>query len=261
MKTINFQKCYELLKTLQCKDAAEVWKGFAERTEGFGEMSFEDVLEVMLTAEKNGRDRRHQETLLRMAKIPLRAILSQVSVSEGRDPTFQKTLLALSSLDFIREGRNVTIFGGTGTGKSYIASALLRESCLHGMGGRFYTASDLVALLQQLKGTNSYQTRRLSLSRLWVLVLDDFCLTEYTSQELEVLYDILNDRYGKKTVIVTSQKSPDIWLENLGKTTLAESIVERLSTNNYTLLLKGKSLRRPIDLEAENATPPLNDNV
>lgn len=81
--------------------------------------------------------------------------------------------------------------------------------------------------------------------------LDDFCLTEYTAEELEALYDILNDRYGKKTVIVTSQKSPDIWLENLGKTTLAEAVVERFSTNNHTLLLKGKSLRRMLDPNGE----------
>lgn len=180
-------------------------------------------------------------------------MLSQIVSNEGRDATFQKTLLTLSSLDFIRSGRNVTIFGGTGTGKSYIASALLRESCLHGMGGRFYTASDLTALLRELKGTPAYKTRRQSLLRLCVLVLDDFCLTEYSADELEALYDILNDRYGKKTVIVTSQKSPDIWLENLGKTTLAESVVERLSTNNYTLLLKGKSLRHTLDCNEETS--------
>lgn len=160
-------------------------------------------------------------------------------------------MLTLSSLDFVRNGNNVTIFGGTGTGKSYIASALLRESCLHGMGGRFFTASDLTALLRELKSTPAYKTRRQSLLRQWVLVLDDFCLTEYTAEELEALYDILNDRYGKKTVIVTSQKSPDIWLENLGKTTLAEAVVERLSTNNHTLLLKGKSLRRMLDPSGE----------
>lgn len=254
MNTVNFQKCYELLKTLQCKDAAEVWKSYSERNEGFGNLGIEDVLEVMLTAEKNGRDRRHQECLLRMAKIPLRAAISQVIVSEGRDSVFQKTLLTLSSLDFVREGRNVTIFGGTGTGKSFIASALLRECCLHGLGGRFYTASDLLAQLQLLKDTSSYNTRRLSLARLSVLVIDDFCLTEYTEQELSVLYDVLNDRYGKKTIIVTSQKSPDIWLENMGKTTLAEAIVERLSTNNYTFVLKGKSLRKSIDLPEETAT-------
>lgn len=253
MNSVNFTKCLELLKSLQCRDAAEVWKNFSDRPEGFGDMGIEDVLEVMLTAEKNGRDRRHQETLLRLARIPLRAMLSQIVSNEGRDATFQKTLLTLSSLDFIRSGRNVTIFGGTGTGKSYIASALLRESCLHGMGGRFYTASDLTALLQELKGTPAYKTRRQSLLRLCVLVLDDFCLTEYSADELEALYDILNDRYGKKTVIVTSQKSPDIWLENLGKTTLAESVVERLSTNNYTLLLKGKSLRHTLDLNEETS--------
>ena len=55
MNSVIFSKCLELLKTLQCRDAAEVWKNFAERPEGFADMNFEDVLEVMLTAEKNGQ--------------------------------------------------------------------------------------------------------------------------------------------------------------------------------------------------------------
>ncbi len=247
MNSVNFTKCYELLKSLSCKDAAEVWKRFGEREEGFGDLGIEDVLEVMLTSEKNGRDRRHQETLLRMSRIPIKATLTQIVQNEGRDAAFQKTLLKLSSLDFIREGVNVTIFGGTGTGKTYIACALLRESCIHGMGGRFYTASDLIAMMRQLKKGPSYTTRRQALSRLGLLVLDDFCLTPYTPEDLEILFDVLNDRYGKKSVIVTSQKSPDVWLKQMGESTLAESVVERLSTNNHTLLIKGNSLRKSLD--------------
>ena len=60
MNSVNFTKCLELLKSLQCRDAAEVWKNFSDRPEGFGDMGIEDVLEVMLTAEKNGRVKNHK---------------------------------------------------------------------------------------------------------------------------------------------------------------------------------------------------------
>ena len=180
--------------------------------------------------------------------------LSDISTGNGRDEAFHKMILTLSTLDFIKDGYNLTIFGGAGTGKTYIASALLRQCCMHGMAGRFFTTQDLIAYLHQSQGSPQYKVKRQMLQRLAVLVIDDFGLTEYSQSDLGVLYDVLNDRYGKKTTIVTSQKSPDVWLKDLQHSTLGEAVVERLSTNNYTLLLKGSSRRRTLaQIEQEQA--------
>ncbi len=254
MNIVNYEKSYNLLKSLQLKDAAEFWRDMGVRPEGFGELAIEDVLEVLLTHELNGRDRRRQASLLKTSRIPVFASINDVSTGDGRDEAFQKMMLKLSTLDFVKDGYNLTIFGGTGTGKTFIASALLRQCCMHGMAGRFFTTQDLIAYLQQSKGTPLYKTRRQSLMRLAVLVIDDFGLTEYTQEDLGILYDLLNDRYGKKTTIVTSQKSPDIWLKDVDHSTLGEAVIERLSTNNYTLLLKGNSRRRTLaEIEQQRA--------
>lgn len=254
MNIVNYEKSYNLLKGLQLKDAAEFWREMGTRPEGFGELGIEDVLEVLLTHELNGRDRRRQATLLKTSRVPVYASVNDVCTGEGRDEAFQKMMLKLSTLDFIKDGYNLTIFGGTGTGKTFIASALLRQCCMHGMAGRFFTTQDLIAYLQQSKGTSLYKTKRQSLARLAVLVIDDFGLTEYSQDDLGILYDVLNDRYGKKSTIVTSQKSPDIWLKDVNHSTLGEAVVERLSTNNYTLLLRGNSRRRTLaQIEQEKA--------
>lgn len=254
MNIVNYEKSYNLLKSLQLKDAAEFWREMGVRPEGFGELAIEDVLEVLLTHELNGRDRRRQASLLKTSRIPVFASINDVSTGDGRDEAFQKMMLKLSTLDFVKDGYNLTIFGGTGTGKTFIASALLRQCCMHGMAGRFFTTQDLIAYLQQSRGTSLYKTKRQALMRLAVLVIDDFGLTEYTQEDLGILYDVLNDRYGKKTTIVTSQKSPDIWLKDVDHCTLGEAVIERLSTNNYTLLLKGNSRRRTLaEIEQQKA--------
>ncbi len=254
MNIVNYEKSYNLLKSLQLKDAAEFWREMGVRPEGFGELAIEDVLEVLLTHELNGRDRRRQASLLKTSRIPVFASINDVSTGDGRDEAFQKMMLKLSTLDFVKDGYNLTIFGGTGTGKTFIASALLRQCCMHGMAGRFFTTQDLIAYLQQSRGTSLYKTKRQALMRLAVLVIDDFGLTEYGQEDLGILYDVLNDRYGKKTTIVTSQKSPDIWLKDVDHSTLGEAVIERLSTNNYTLLLKGNSRRRTLaEIEQQKA--------
>ena len=82
-----------------------------------------------------------------------------------------------------------------------------------------------------------------------MLIIDDFCLsTDYSAEDQEILFDILNDRYRYKSVIVTSQKSPDQLVKDLGGTTIAEAIVERLANNNFDLVLEGKSLRTSLTL-------------
>lgn len=254
MNIANFERCYNLLTQLLLKDAAAFWREMGSRPEGFGELSPEDVLEVLLTHEVNGRDRRRQATLLKTSRVPMFAKISDISTGDGRDESFHKMILTLSTLDFIKDGYNLTIFGGTGTGKTYIASALLRQCCMHGMAGRFFTIQDLIAYMHQSQGSPQYKVKRQMLQRLAVLVIDDFGLTEYSQSDLGVLYDVLNDRYGKKTTIVTSQKSPDVWLKDLQHSTLGEAVVERLSTNNYTLLLKGSSRRRTLaQIELEQA--------
>ena len=79
-------------------------------------------------------------------------------------------------------------------------------------------------------------------------MLDDFALTPYNADEQAVLFDILNDRYERKSTIIASQKSPVMWIKEMQGTTLAESSVNRVAHNNYSLTLKGESLRCSFDI-------------
>ena len=99
-----------------------------------------------------------------------------------------------------------------------------------------------------IKGTQAYKSKRKSLLTKSLLVLDDFALTPYNAYEQAVLFDILNDRYERKSTIIASQKSPVMWIKEMQGTTLAESVVSRAAHNNYSLPLKGESLRCSFDI-------------
>ncbi len=252
MKAISIEKVSELLTTLKLNDANESWLSLTSRPEGFGDLATEDVLEIILSNECNAKSQRKQTMLLQMACLPpVNASIQGIIFNENRCGDFRKTVMFLSTLGFVKSRNNITIFGGTGTGKSYIATALIHECCVHGYKCRFWQASDLMAYLASVVGTPAYARRRAMIQRFDVLGIDDFCLTEYTPTEQEVLYDILNDRYGRSSTIVTSQKSPDVWRNHLGGSSIAEAIVERIASNNYNLILSGDSMRTQLSLPSD----------
>ena len=98
------------------------------------------------------------------------------------------------------------------------------------------------------KGSDIYLRQRKSLASRSLLTLDDFGLTPYSPQEQDILFDVLNDRYGRKSLLVTSQKTPDRWIEDMGGGAMAEAIAERIAKNNYTLVVEGDSLRSSLSL-------------
>lgn len=237
-------KVNELLKELELKGALKAWETLSQNPQSTMDMPLEDVLELLLTTEQNDRDNRRQASLLKISKIPEKASLSDVVYKPERGKDFARIFNAMSTLDFVRNGHNLCIFGGSGTGKTYLACLLGTMACRSGITTRFYTTKDLLTTMLLSKGSSIYQTKRRYLQRTGLLVIDDFCLTaDYTPEELEVLFEIFNDRYKFKSVIVTSQKTPDQWIKDLGGSTIAEAIVERLANNNFDLILEGKSMR------------------
>ncbi|MGN0902083.1 MAG: ATP-binding protein, partial [Succinivibrio sp.] len=220
-------KVNELLKTLELKGALMAWEALNQNPQSLLEMPIDDVMELLLTSEQNERDNRRQASLLKVSKLPEKVSLSDVIFDPKRGADFTKIFNAMSTLDFVRNGHNLCIFGGSGTGKTFLACLLGTIACRRGISTKFYTTKDLLNSMLLTKGSSMYQSKRTFLKRLGLLIIDDFCLTtDFTSAELEILFEILNDRYRFKSVIVTSQKTPEQWIKDLGGSTIAEAIVE-----------------------------------
>ncbi len=244
MSYIQIQK---LLSELELKGALEAFESFLEEPSKIDNTPATVILENILINERNVRARRKQENLLKISRIPQKASATDIIYDQNRDNEFKSKIANLLTLDFVTKMQNVTIFGNAGSGKSYIASVLARQNCMHGNSTLYMGTREMIELLGLSKGSISYRSKLRTILGKTLLVIDDFCLTEYSPEEKEILFDVLDGRYQKKSTIIISQKTPNLWLEKLGNDSLAESIVERASTNNYKLTLIGDSRRVSIE--------------
>lgn len=245
---VNDNRLVNALRQLELKDAADAYGQMLAEPSLIESMSAEDLLLNLLAVEENARNKRRQEALLKHCKAAICAFPSDLRYDRERGAKFKEEMAVLLTMNFVKHGQNLTVFGGSGSGKTFIASLLTRQCCAMGKSAAFFNTKDLIAKLISSKGSDSYLRQRKSLASKSLLTLDDFGLTPYSAQEQDILFDILNDRYGRKSLLVTSQKTPDRWIEDMGGGAMAEAIAERIAKNNYTLVVEGDSLRNSLSL-------------
>ena len=115
-------------------------------------------------------------------------------------------------MNFVKLGRTLP-YSAAAVAVNFIASLLTRQCCAMGKSAAFFNTKDLIAKLMSAKGSDIYLRQRKSLASRSLLTLDDFGLTPYSPQEQDILFDVLNDRYGRKSLLVTSQKLPTAGLK------------------------------------------------
>jgi DNA replication protein DnaC len=139
---------------------------------------------------------------------------------------------------------NVLITGKTGTGKSFLACALAQKACREGFTAAYHRVPRLLAELGTAKADGRYAKVLAGMARVDVLVLDDWGLHPLTDASRRDLLEILEDRYGRRSTVVTSQLPVSTWHEAIGDATLADAVLDRLVHNAYELKLKGESRRK-----------------
>jgi|GEM_PF-986930 len=251
----------EMLKRMELKGAAESYAAMMQEPSLAEGLSTDELMLLLLEAEENKRFLSKQHYLLNNSKIPSPALLKDILYTQERGIELRTNVAKLATMDFIREGKNLNLFGPTASGKSFLTCALARKACQSGYSAIYYSTKDLIAELLLLKGTAAYRNKRKSLLGKALLCLDDFCLTTYNTEEQAVLFDVLNDRFERKSTLIASQKSPLMWAKEMGGSTLAEAIISRAAHNNYQITLKGDSLRRSFDINSGDEIVNSQDNT
>ena len=236
-------ECNELLNELKffgMKASLEHRLAEARRSS----LDCKEFFSLMLEDEKLYRINRKSEMLRKRAKFNNRTYLEEFSTENNRGIT-KSMIKHFKSLYFIDTFEHLIFVGATGTGKSFLAQAIGHEACASGYEVLFISMNRLFKEIELADAQGIYLSylNRLK-NRVKILILDDFGLRNYSHREATILYEILEDRYRKNSLIVTSQMDPRGWKSLIEDKVIAEAILDRLVAAADVIHIKGSSFRR-----------------
>jgi DNA replication protein DnaC len=230
------------LRQLRCQGMLESLQEQLQQPD-MQSLSFEDRVSLMIDREWWLRENNRIKTRLKNANLRQTASMEDIDYDPIRGLS-KAVMQTLSSCQWIRENQNLLLMGPTGTGKSFIASALGHKACLEGFTVRYMRCPRLFQELALAKGDGRYLKLIQQISKSQVLILDDWGISPLEEGHRRDLLEILDDRHQCASTIITSQLPLKHWHDFIGDPTLADAILDRLIHNAHKIELKGESMRK-----------------
>jgi len=197
----------------------------------------------LVEAESLDRDQKKTESFLSQSKLRYNAIIEQVHCNDTRNLSKEK-LMTIADCSFINRAENLIITGSTGCGKSFLACAIGRQACTFGYRTLYFGINRFLERISSSKLDGTYIKMLNQIEKTPLIIIDDFGLFPMDKVTRLALLQMLEDRYGKKSVIITSQLPVAKWWEYIGENSVADAIMDRLSVNAHRFELSGDSLRK-----------------
>ena len=237
------------LQALKLTAMATAWTEQQQNVE-LTALGFDERFGLLVDAEWLARENKRLARALQEAKLKLPHACIEAIDYPARRELDKAVIRQLATCRWVQEHQAVLVTGPTGTGKSFIACALAQQACRKGYRAYYRRASRLFDDLRLARADGTYGRLLGKLARVDVLVLDDWGLAPVHDQERRDLLEILEDRYGTRSTIVTSQLPPTQWHDHIGDPTLADAICDRLLHNAHRLVVKGPSRRKEAKLDS-----------
>lgn len=230
------------LHALQLRGMARAFEEQMQMPE-CAELTFAERLGLLVDREAADRESRRLARRLKDAKLRQEAAIEDLDfrIPRGLD---KRLVLSLAGCGWIDQHLNVLITGPTGIGKSYLACALAHKACRDGYTVLYHRLPRLLGELALARGDGRYPQLLARLGKARLLVLDDWGLEPLTDIHRRDLLEILEDRYDRRSTLVTSQLQVKHWHDALGDPTLADAILDRLVHNAHRIELDGESIRK-----------------
>jgi DNA replication protein DnaC len=215
------------------------------------DLSFDERLALLVDVEWIDRQNKRITRSLRDARLRL----SQASIEDINYAAARKldkaVIRQLATCRWVQENQNVVICGATGVGKTFLACALAHQAIRKGYRAFYRRASRLFDELALARADGTYAKLLRKITRADVLVIDDWALVKIGEQERRDMSEIMEDRHGLKSTVMTSQLPIETWHDQIGDPTIADAICDRLVHNAHRIDLHGPSRRK---LQAKKST-------
>ena len=202
-----------------------------------------ELVGLIADAEWIHRENRKLRTRLAKAKMRQDACVEDIDYAIARGLAKPK-MLELSTSGWVAEHHNLIITGATGLGKSYLACALGNKACRDGYTVAYRRTSRLFDELAQARADGTYTTTMKRIAKMNVLILDDFGVEPLGARDRKELLEVVEDRYGVSSTIITTQLEPSDWHPVIGDETIADAICDRIVHNAHRIKLSGDSVRK-----------------
>ena len=236
------QPTLDKLQTMKLHGMASAFRLQLETTDT-AQLSFEERFALLVDQQWLWKENRALERRLRTSKLKERGVVENIDYQHPRGLD-RKLMRTLAASEWVKQHQNLLLIGPTGIGKTWLACALAQKACRDGYTILHKRAAELFRELSVAHADGSFGRLLLRLSRIDILVLDDFAMAPLKDSERRDFLELCDDRYQRRSTILTSQVPLAHWHEQIGDPTLADSILDRLVHNAYRLELSGESMRK-----------------
>jgi len=239
---MNINATFEKLSILRMHGFERAYR---EITQSYRQEKFtlDELIAHLIDAEYDERHNKKITGLLKQAKLRQQASFEQIDFQQPRG--LDKTLaLRLQTCDWIKKSRDLLVTGPTGVGKSFVACAFGHQACQNQFKVLYVTANKLLDRLMYAKADGTYFKALEAITKKQLLIIDDFGLKKIDHKQCNILLDIVDDRHGKTSTVITSQLPVKSWYDCFAEPTIADAILDRWINGSYRIELGGESMRK-----------------